>query len=138
MNDSLIEIRQSFRIGNEFQVTTACPNDQDAKKRFLECKKIVQRIAFENAIRVDEVKKSVADALDLDSMSIDDDYDGPCLGDGGITVEFMNELIDKLSKCGKLHRKYAYQILLEAKTIFENQPTLVDIEVADVSILGSR
>ena len=114
-------------------MTKACPKDQDAKKRFLDCKKIVQRIAFENAIRVDEVKKSVADALDLDSMSIDDDYDGPCLNDDGITVQFMEELIDKLSKGGKLHRKYAYKILLQAKTIFENCPTLVDIEVPDVS-----
>ncbi|XP_003745423.1 serine/threonine-protein phosphatase 5 [Galendromus occidentalis] len=120
-----------FALRDFEAVTNACPNDQDAKKRYLECKKIVQRIAFENAIRVDDVKKSVADALDLDSMSIDDDYDGPCLDEKGITAEFMEQLIDKLSKCGKLHRKYAYQILLEAKAIFEKCPTLVDIEVPD-------
>lgn len=115
-------------------VSKACPSDMDAKKRFLECKKVVQRMAFENAIRVEEVKKSVADSLDLDSMSIDDDYDGPCLGeDGSVSLEFMDQLLETLEKGGKLHRKYAYKILLKMKQLFEKLPTLVDINVPDAS-----
>lgn len=51
------------------QVTTARPNDKDAKTKFLECSKIVKRKAFENAIAVEETKKSVADSLNLETMS---------------------------------------------------------------------
>lgn len=36
--------------------------------KYTECKKIVQRQAFEKAIAVDHQKKSVADSLDIDSM----------------------------------------------------------------------
>ena len=44
------------------------PKDKDAKMKYTECKKIVQRQAFEKAIAVDHQKKSVADSLDIDSM----------------------------------------------------------------------
>ena len=43
------------------------PKDKDANLKFTECKKIVQRQAFEKAIAVDD-SKSVVDSLDLDSM----------------------------------------------------------------------
>jgi len=43
------------------------PKDRDATLKYTECKKIVQRQAFEKAIAVDD-KKSVADAVDLNSM----------------------------------------------------------------------
>lgn len=43
------------------------PKDKDANLKFTECKKIVQRQAFEKAIAVED-SKSVADSLDLDSM----------------------------------------------------------------------
>ena len=36
--------------------------------KYTECKKIVQRQAFEKAIAVDHQKKSVSDSLDIDSM----------------------------------------------------------------------
>lgn len=55
---------------------------------------------------------------------------GPHLGDDGqVTVEFMDALVDTLEKQKKLHRKYAYKMLLLIKKYFEQQPTLVDIEV---------
>ena len=36
--------------------------------KYTECKKIVQKQAFEKAIAVDDTKKSIADRLDIDSM----------------------------------------------------------------------
>ena len=50
-------------------VFKARPNDKDAKLKFTECKKIVQQIAFQKAISVEETKKSVADSIDLESMA---------------------------------------------------------------------
>ena len=49
------------------QVTKFRPKDRDANLKYLECKKIVQRQAFEKAIAVDD-KKSVAESVDLNSM----------------------------------------------------------------------
>ncbi len=52
-----------------FQVTKARPNDKDAHAKYQECNKIVKRIAFEKAIAVDDEHKSVADQINLESMS---------------------------------------------------------------------
>ena len=50
-------------------VKKVCPNDRDATMKYDECKKIVMRIRFEKAIAVDESTKSVANQIDLNSMS---------------------------------------------------------------------
>ena len=50
-------------------VTKACPNDRDATMKYEECKKIVTRIRFEKAIAVDDSTKSMANQIDLTSMS---------------------------------------------------------------------
>lgn len=107
------------------------PNDRDAKTKLTECQKIVKRLAFERAIAVDEVKKSVADSIDLESMSINDDYDGPKLIDGRVTEEFMSQLIKYFKEGKKLHRKYAYKLILDVRQLFANENTLVDILIED-------
>ncbi|XP_035689914.1 LOW QUALITY PROTEIN: serine/threonine-protein phosphatase 5-like [Branchiostoma floridae] len=109
------------------------PNDKDAKAKFTECNKIVKRQAFERAIRVDDVKKCVSESINLESMDIEDDYSGPALEDGKVTVKFMEELMEWFKAQKKLHRKYAYKILLDVKEIFEQQPSLVDIKISDGS-----
>ena len=92
------------------------PNDRDAKNKFNECQKIVKRLAFERAIAVDEVKKSIADSIDIESIDINDDYDGPKLVDGRVTEEFMTQMIDCFKDGKKLHRKYAYKMILDVQT----------------------
>ena len=52
------------------QVTKAKPNDKDARAKYNECNKIVRRIAFEKAISVEDTQKSIADQINLDSMSM--------------------------------------------------------------------
>ncbi|XP_023217724.1 serine/threonine-protein phosphatase 5-like [Centruroides sculpturatus] len=110
-------------------VTKARPNDRDAKMKFNECNKIVRRVAFEKAIAVDDTKKSVADDINLDSMTIEDNYIGPKLEDGKVTKKFMEELTSAFKDGKKLHRKYAYKMLLDIKEIFQNSPSLVYIDV---------
>ncbi|XP_064599585.1 serine/threonine-protein phosphatase 5-like [Liolophura sinensis] len=109
-------------------VAKAKPNDKDARAKYNECNKIVKRIAFEKAIAVDD--KSVAEQIDLESMAIEDEYEGPEMEEGGkVTGEFMTQLMLTFKDQKKLHRKYAYQILLQAKEIFSSQPSLVDITI---------
>ncbi|XP_064489746.1 serine/threonine-protein phosphatase 5-like [Ornithodoros turicata] len=110
-------------------VTKARPNDKDAAAKYNECSKIARRLAFEKAIAVDDSKKSVADSIDIDSMCIDDDYVGPELKDGKVTVEFMKHLLETYKAGKKLHRKYAYKILIDANAVFQSLPTLDDIDV---------
>ncbi|XP_054164961.1 serine/threonine-protein phosphatase 5-like [Oppia nitens] len=107
------------------------PNDKDGLNMFNECKKIVNRLAFEKAIAVEEVKKSVADSIDLESMSINDDYDGPQLVDGKVTQDFMIQMMDYFRDRQKLHRKHAYKMILDVRQLFSKEPTLVDIDIDD-------
>ncbi|PKK16531.1 serine/threonine-protein phosphatase 5-like, partial [Columba livia] len=69
------------------------PNDKDAKLKYQECHKIVKQKAFERAIASDPHRRSVVDTLDIESMTIEDEYSGPKLEDGKVTLTFMTELM---------------------------------------------
>uniref|UniRef100_A0A3Q2FR14 Serine/threonine-protein phosphatase n=1 Tax=Cyprinodon variegatus TaxID=28743 RepID=A0A3Q2FR14_CYPVA len=85
------------------------PNDKDARMKWQECNKIVKQKAFERAIASDDKKKSVVDSLDIESMTIEDDYVGPKLEDGKVTLQFMKDMMNWFKDQKKLHRKCAYQ-----------------------------
>ena len=128
-------------------VFKARPNDKDAKLKYTECKKIVQQIAFQKAISVEENKKSVAESIDVESMTVEEKYDGPRLEGGKVTEKFMKveyieyienieiiflllqELMECYKKQGKLHRRFAFQMLLDILQYFTTCPTLVDVNI---------
>jgi serine/threonine-protein phosphatase 5 len=109
------------------------PNDSDAKKKFVECNKIVKKIAFERAIAVDRPEKTLVEMYQsLDSISIEDDYAGPKLKDDEtVTLEFMKELMQWYKDQKALHKKWAYKILYDIDAYLRKQPSLVDITVPD-------
>lgn len=112
-------------------IVKVSPKNEDAKKKLNECSKIVKRMAFERAIAVDDsAKKSAADTVNLEAIIVESTYDGPVLGDNEpITAEFMTCLLSSLKEGNKLHKKFAYRIILEAKKIFEACESLIDIDV---------
>ncbi|ANB13553.1 Ppt1p [Sugiyamaella lignohabitans] len=126
----------------DFKVTVdRAPNDKDAKARYLECQKIVRRLAFEKAIEVED-EPSVAETLDIRSLKVEDSYDGPELdiefvkeADSdkffpkvNMTKEFITQTIERF-KVGKLlPRKYLYAIVLQAMKLFQQEPTMVEIK----------
>ncbi|XP_068618908.1 serine/threonine-protein phosphatase 5 [Battus philenor] len=112
-------------------VTKVKPNDQFAKNKYDECNKIVKKIAFEKAISVDKKEVNIADSINLDTMTIEDEYQGPALEDGKVTLKFVTDLMEHYKQQKRLHRKYAYKILIDVKSYLMNQPTLVDIKVPD-------
>lgn len=112
-------------------VTKTRPNDRDARLKYQECQKVVKMMMFQKAIAVDHDCRSVAAAVDLEAMVIEDDYSGPRLEDGKVTERFMEELIDHYTQQKKLHRRYAYKILLDVKEYLKSLPSLVDIPVDD-------
>ena len=112
------------------RVSKVRPNDKDAKAKFTECRKVVQQIAFNKAIAVEEKSGSVADGIDVESMIVEDKYDGPRLQDGTkVTVEFADQLLEQYRDQKLLHRRYAFQILKDARSYFMSQPTQVNITV---------
>ena len=53
--------------------------------------------------------------------------------DKEVTKEFMEQLMEHFKAQKKLHKRYAFQILVDVKRYFEAQPTLVDVDVPDGS-----
>ncbi|KAI0228765.1 Palmitoyl-protein thioesterase 1 [Massospora cicadina] len=93
--------------------------------------KIVRRIEFEKAIRSDQAKRSVADTIDLETMTIEPSYDGAKLGEEGMTEDFILDMVERFKAQRKIHKKYAYMILLSAKKMFADEPTLVDVSIPE-------
>ncbi|XP_055956843.1 serine/threonine-protein phosphatase 5 isoform X2 [Patella vulgata] len=85
-------------------------------------------MAFQKAISSSD-SESVVEKLDLENMVIEDDYNGPALENNKVTEKFVTDLLDTFKNQKKLHRKFAYQILIQAKEYFSKQLTLVDIDV---------
>nr|XP_015196437.1 PREDICTED: serine/threonine-protein phosphatase 5-like [Lepisosteus oculatus] len=121
------------------QVVKVRPSDKDAKVKYQECSKIVKQKAFERAIASDEHKRSVVDSLDIENMMIEDEYTGPKLEDGKVTLQFMKEMMAWFKEQKKLHRKCAYQILVQVKEVLSKLPSLVEItlkETEKITICG--
>lgn len=66
-------------------------------------------------------------------IAIEDEYTGPKLEDEKVTLQFMQDLLEWYKKENKLHRKYAYKILLDVKIWFMAQPSLIDITIPEDS-----
>ncbi|KNC84166.1 serine/threonine-protein phosphatase 5 [Sphaeroforma arctica JP610] len=127
-NFALGHYKESLR--DFHRVAKAKPRDKDAQKKFKQCQTLVNKMLFEEAISSDrEGAKSVAEGLDVDSMHVEDSYEGPRLVDGKITKEFVEELKTHFKSERRLHRKFVYQILLQVMTYFKAQSTLVDVKV---------
>ncbi|KAK4300299.1 hypothetical protein Pmani_027485 [Petrolisthes manimaculis] len=112
-------------------VSKTRPNDRDARLKFQECQKVVKMIMFQKAIAVEENTKTVAQSIDLRSMVIEDDYEGPGLEEGMVTENFMLELMEHYKAQKKLHRHHAYKILLDIKKQLMKLATLVDVPIPD-------
>ncbi|KAI9746541.1 MAG: hypothetical protein M1818_000254 [Claussenomyces sp. TS43310] len=108
-------------------VVKKAPNDKDAKLKLAECEKIVRRLAFFGAIELGD-EPSAAEGLDLDSITVDTDYDGVRLGQE-MTQEFVDDMIERFKKGKKIHKKYVYQIVIAVKKIVYDEPTMVEMEI---------
>lgn len=73
---------------------------------------------------------SAAEGLDLDSITVEDDYDGVRL-DKEMTKEFVDDMIQRFKDGKKIHRKYVFQIILAVKDIVYKEPTMVEMEVEE-------
>ncbi|XP_074575483.1 serine/threonine-protein phosphatase 5-like [Curcuma longa] len=114
------------------QVKKICPNDPDATKKLKECEKAVQKIRFEEAIAVHEsARRSIADSIDFRTIEVDAKYPGARIEGEVVTLDFVKKMMNDFKNQKHLHKRYAYQIVLEARERLRAMPSLVDINVPD-------
>ncbi|KAI0550844.1 protein phosphatase 5 [Xylaria curta] len=105
------------------------PNNKDAKLKLAECQKIVRQLNFYAAIDVGD-EPSAAEGLDIDSITIEPDYDGVQLKDE-MTQEFIDDMIERFKNGKKIHKKYAYQIVIATQKIVYEEPTMVEMTIPE-------
>jgi serine/threonine-protein phosphatase 5 len=126
-NTAILKHREALRDWK--LVVKKAPNDANAKLRMAECDKVVKRDAFLKAIEVEDAP-SAAEGLDLEHMAVDPSYDGAKLGDK-MTLEFVEDMIERFKNGKKLAKKYVYQIIIAVMDIVKKEPTMVEHDVAD-------
>ncbi|KAF7731723.1 hypothetical protein EC973_008895 [Apophysomyces ossiformis] len=112
-------------------VVKRAPGDKDAKAKLDECAKIVKRIEFEKAIEHDDRIPSVADSLDADTINVDATYDGPKINEETKTIdeEFVKQMIQRFKDQKKIHKKFAFMIILAVRSMMMKEPSLIDVKV---------
>eukprot|EP00762_Andalucia_godoyi_P001877 ANDGO_06048.mRNA.1 Serine/threonine-protein phosphatase 5 len=103
------------------------PSDPIAKQKFTLCEKEVRRIAFEEAIE-SEATKALWQTLDISSMSIESTYDGPQVCQ---TLEDVRQIAEFMRGEKRVHKRMMCDILVRARKIFMDLPSLVDISVPE-------
>ncbi|KAF3444950.1 hypothetical protein FNV43_RR14643 [Rhamnella rubrinervis] len=112
------------------QLKKICPNDPDAAKKLKECEKAVMKLKFEEAIAVPESKRRpVAESIDFRSIDVEPEYSGARIEGEVVTLDFVKKMMEdfKNEKC--IHKRYAYQIVLQTREMLQALPSLVDINV---------
>ncbi|GAB4859703.1 Serine/threonine-protein phosphatase 5 [Ancistrocladus abbreviatus] len=114
------------------QVKRICPNDPDATKKLKECEKAVMKLKFEEAIAVpDSQRQSIADSIDYHSIDIEPQYTGARIEGETVTLEFVKKMMEDFKNQKCLHKRYAFQIVLQTREMLRMLPSLVDISVPD-------
>lgn len=117
----------------DFQrVKKLCPNDPDATKKLKECEKAVMKLNFEEAISVPESqRRSVADSIDYLTVEVEPQYTGARIEGDVVTLDFVKKMLDDFKNQKNLHKRYAYQVVLQTREMLRALPSLVDIIVPE-------
>ncbi|XP_077251067.1 serine/threonine-protein phosphatase 5-like [Tasmannia lanceolata] len=114
------------------QLKKICPNDPDATKKLKECEKAVLKLRFEEAIGVHESERqSVADSIDFHTIEVEPQYTGARIEGEVVSLEFVKKMMDDFKNQKCLHKRYACQIVLQAREMLRAMPSLVDITVSN-------
>eukprot|EP00982_Pelagococcus_subviridis_P015959 31440-Pelagococcus_subviridis.AAC.19 len=109
------------------------PRNLEGKKKVRECELALRKQRFEYAIRVPEsVLVKVSDSIELDTITVENTYDGPRLGENHtVTANFVKDMILQFKNCKAIHLRYAYEILLQTKSILEKVPSVIDVDIPE-------
>ncbi|XP_052735141.1 serine/threonine-protein phosphatase 5 isoform X2 [Vigna angularis] len=112
------------------QVKKMCPNDPDATKKLKECEKAVMKLKFEEAIAAPESeRRSIAESIDFHTIDVEPQYSGARIEGDVVTLDFVKKMMEDFKNQKFLHKRYAFQIVLQTREILQSLPSLVDIHV---------
>eukprot|EP00245_Coleochaete_scutata_P007829 TRINITY_DN2360_c0_g1_i1.p1 TRINITY_DN2360_c0_g1~~TRINITY_DN2360_c0_g1_i1.p1 ORF type:complete len:506 (-),score=107.70 TRINITY_DN2360_c0_g1_i1:133-1590(-) len=113
------------------KVVQVAPKNPDARKKLKDCEKAVQAIRFQEAISSYDESHPVADSIDYTVYEVESSWKWARLEGDKVTIEFVKQMLDDFKNQGSLHKRYAFQILMQVREILRATPTLVDITVPD-------
>jgi len=126
VRDALRDFRTAAKVA---------PNDPDLKVKLKQAEKEVARLRFEAAIAVPDADAiPVAERVELSSMPVEPSYAGPRMEGSEekgftITKEFVEEMVEAFRQQKKIHKRFAFEIVLTAQKILKELPPLVDVPV---------
>ncbi|KAJ3255028.1 Serine/threonine-protein phosphatase 5 [Boothiomyces macroporosus] len=111
------------------KVVQLSPNDRLVRQKLKDCQQEYKRIEFEKAIMVEDVKSVIDQLGDIDSIVVEDTYDGPHLTE--VNVEFVLALLEYMKQQKKLHKKYLWKMLIKIKEYFESRSSIDDVYIPE-------
>lgn len=114
---------------SDFEILSRICSDKDVLSKLMECKKIMRQMKFAEAIS-NEKSLRVSETIRIDSININDDYNGPVYDPNNLKEEFLLKLIDYIKISGNvLHVRYVYMIVLDSIQLLRQLKSLVKIIV---------
>lgn len=116
------------------QAAKAAPRDADAMRRLKECEKAVKDQKFRDAISHPDIGVAAGPelAIDYTEIEVEASYTGPRIEDK-LTLEFVKKMMAEFKDQKSIHKRYAFQILLQVRDLLRATPSLVEIPVPDSS-----
>eukprot|EP00164_Ancoracysta_twista_P006672 GFYU01009329.1.p1 GENE.GFYU01009329.1~~GFYU01009329.1.p1 ORF type:complete len:491 (-),score=135.40 GFYU01009329.1:512-1984(-) len=106
-------------------VVKVAPNDREARAKLKECEKYVKAMQWAEAMADDRSSSAPKEpAVNWEKLDVESAYTGPRVVEE-INLQFVKEMMEAFKNGGKLHKKFAYQILFTAKQILEKDNSLV-------------
>ncbi|GAB4818900.1 hypothetical protein N2152v2_005946 [Parachlorella kessleri] len=110
------------------------PRDPDLRRKLSEAERELKRSRFEEALSLPDDHRVVSDTIELDDMVIEDTYKGPRMevdaeGQPYITLGFIKAMLEEFKAERLIHKRYAFQIVLEAQRLLKALPSLVEVDV---------
>jgi len=116
-------------------VAKALPRDPDARKKLKECEAAVRKMRFEAAIAADDAGAApLYDTVDPKEMAVEEGYDGARMEGEGmdvVTLDFVRKMVEDFKDQKKLHRRFATEVVLQARDVLKAHATLMDIPVPE-------
>jgi serine/threonine-protein phosphatase 5 len=110
------------------------PNSLEIRKRLQESRIQLRKCKFEEAIAVedDAVITKISDSINLSEISVEESYTGPKMtSDSLVTKEFIDAMVTEFKQERKIHKRFAFAILLQTKKHLIDLPNICDFTVND-------
>ncbi|KZT08357.1 protein phosphatase 5, partial [Laetiporus sulphureus 93-53] len=132
-------MRYKLAIADFRKLLALEPQNQLVRQQMDSTQKILRKAEFEKAIEMEEEASPVERCLEIiaeGGCEVDKDYKGPKLpavegGKYGISVDFVNEMLEWFKEGKALPRRYVWEIVLGAHNHFVQEESLVTLNLED-------